>query len=191
MENLISGMSDDIPNRQSIRLPRYDYSRPGAYFITLCTQNRVPLFGKIVAGEMRLNDTGMMAENCWKQIPVHFPHVVLDSFVIMPDHVHGIVWITDETENKGEYYSPLRTQKPRTGKFPDGTSKTVGSIVRGFKTGITQWMRQNTDTDRPWQRGYHERIIRDENALQSIRRYIVENPVRWQIKHDHGVRRGE
>lgn len=193
-------MRDDLPNRRSIRLPGHDYSRPGAYFITLCTQNREPIFGKIVGGEMHLNAAGIVVDKCWAQIPVHFPHVLLDSFVIMPDHVHGIVWIThdpahgvtrsdDTTRSAGECYSPpLRMQNTKT---PTGTSKTIGSIVRGFKTGITQWVRQNTGIHDPWQRGYHERIIRNEKALNAIRRYIIENPTRWQMDRDGSVRRGE
>ena len=94
-ECLISSMHEKYPDRQSIRLRGYDYSASGAYFITLCTQNRERLFGKIVRGEMHLNAAGRIAQHGWEQIRVHFPHVELDAFVIMPDHVHGIVWIND------------------------------------------------------------------------------------------------
>ena len=78
-------------HRRSIRLKEYDYTQPGAYFITICTHDRAGLFGEIVDGEMRLNDCGRVAEQCWLDIPSHFPHAELDAFVIMPNHVHGIL----------------------------------------------------------------------------------------------------
>ena len=83
--------------RRSIRLPGYDYSQPGAYFVTICTLNRACLFGDIVNGVMRLNPMGCMVQECWMAIPQHFPHVVLDAFVVMPNHVHGILVIVEKT----------------------------------------------------------------------------------------------
>ncbi|EAT58672.1 transposase [Chlorobium ferrooxidans] len=158
-------------HRRSIRLSGYDYSRSGAYFITICTHNRFSLFGQITDGEMHLNDSGRMIERCWNEIPVHFPHVELDAFVVMPNHVHGIVAIAD---------SPNPPRKPPiTPIQPSGTSKTIGSIVRGFKIGVTTWMRQNTNVHDVWQRNYWERIIRNEPELNRIREYILNNPVNW------------
>ena len=84
--------------RRSIRLKGYDYSQPGAYFVTICTHERRCLFGDVVDGEMRLNELGKIARQCWLAIPEHFPHARLDEFVIMPNHVHGIIWIVDEVD---------------------------------------------------------------------------------------------
>ena len=90
-------VSPDVSGRRrrSIRLQGYDYSQPGAYFVTICTHNRVSLFGDIVNGEMRMNDAGRAAEECWSAIPEHFHRTQLDEFVIMPNHIHGLVIILD------------------------------------------------------------------------------------------------
>jgi putative transposase len=127
----------DIHNRCSIRLNGYDYSQDGAYFITVCTHNREFLFGGIVDGKMAMNNAGRMAKKCWFDIPIHFPHVALDTFIIMPNHIHGVLVITETVGAKN--FSPLQS-----GRQPRGTSKTIGSVIRGFKIGVTKWMRQNT-----------------------------------------------
>jgi len=139
-------------HRRSIRLRNYDYSQTGVYFITLCTQNR----------------------ECWFDIPVHFPHVELDEWVIMPNHVHGI-WFIMGIIVGAKIFSPL----PTTGR-PRGTSKTIGPIMRGFKIGVTKWMRQNNVIHNVWQRNYYEHIIRDETELSEMRKYIINNPINWQ-----------
>jgi len=169
-------------HRRSIRLPGYDYTQPGAYFITIVTHQRMPLFGDIVDGEMRLNDAGRVVEGCWLDIPSHFPHVALDAFVIMPNHVHGILWIveTPPTGTTGavgaKNFSPLPANAATR---PHGTSKTIGSVVRGFKIGVTKWFRQHTTIYTVWQRNYYEHIIRTDDALARIRDYIQSNPQRW------------
>lgn len=170
-------------HRQSIRLQGYDYSKNGAYFITICTQNRECLFGKIVDGVMRLNDAGQNAKIYWENIPDHYPFVVLDEYVVMPNHIHGIV-IIDTIVNvnsvgANDYSPPQRiTNVPQ--QRPNGTSKTIGAIVRGFKIGGTKWFRINTDIDTVWQRNYYEHIIRNEDELNRIREYIINNPRNWK-----------
>lgn len=118
-----------IQDRRSIRLERYDYSSAGAYFVTICTQNRECLFGEVVDGAMQLNDAGKVAEQCWQEIPSHFPHAELDEFVIMPNHVHGILVIgepgvaaEERANNRAKNFSPLR-------KGTAGTTRTIGSVV--------------------------------------------------------------
>ncbi|WP_076791310.1 transposase, partial [Chlorobium sp. KB01] len=158
------------------------------------THNRFSLFGQITDAEMHLNDAGRMVERCWNEIPVHFPHVELDAFVVMPNHVHGIVVIADSpsvgiSSVGAKNFSPLHTilpnlrgQPPITplqARRPQGTSKTIGSIVRGFKIGVTTWMRQNTNVHDVWQRNYWEHIIRNEPELNRIREYIRDNPANW------------
>jgi len=163
--------------RRSIRLKGYDYSQSGAYFVTLCTQHRECLFGEIVNGEMHLNECGKIAEHSWLEIPQHYPHASLDEFVIMPNHVHGIIVLNGNNVG-AKNFSPL--QQTQSKHYLRGTSKTIGSIVRGFKIGVTKWFRQHTDIYTVWQRNYYERIIRNETEWQRIRKYIVNNPIQWE-----------
>ncbi|NLY75111.1 MAG: hypothetical protein GX075_07375 [Firmicutes bacterium] len=184
----------DKHHRRSIRLKGYDYSLIGAYFITICTKNRQCLFGEIIDDTMVLNDAGRVADNCWNNIPAHFPHVELDEWIIMPNHIHGIILITMHLNRDvvvgAKNFSPLpRPDIPDISDIrdihdnhprPRGTSKTIGSIVRGFKIGVTKWMRHNTDVYHVWHRNYWEHIIRNENELNKIRNYIRNNPLNWR-----------
>ena len=177
-------------HRRSIRLKGYDYSRAGAYFITICTQDRACYFGHVAAGEMRLADAGHVAEQCWLAIPDHFPHVELDAFVIMPNHVHGIVVVSNtatsdaavgannHSPNHSPNHLPLPFRSP---------SRTIGSIVRGFKIGVTKWFRQNTEIVDVWQRNYFEHIVRDENSLNRLRQYIFNNPANWDVDQNRAT----
>ena len=163
--------------RQSLRLKGYDYSRSGAYFVTICTHNRRCLFGEIKDADMVLNQAGVAASECWRKIPEHFPQVELDAYVIMPNHVHGILVINETVGAKN--FSPLPSGRPR------GTSKTIGSVVRGYKIGVTKWMRQNTTACNVWQRNYYEHIIRNETELNRIREYIRNNPAQWDTDREN------
>ncbi len=157
-------------NRRSIRFKGYDYTQAGLYFITICCQNRACLFGEIENGKMMLNDAGAIANDCWLNIPTHFPNAILHEYVIMPNHVHGIIELVGANNYSPDtnHHSPLRSP-----------SKTVGSVVRGFKIGVTKWMRQNTDTYHIWQRNYWEHIIRDDISYENISQYIINNPTKW------------
>jgi REP element-mobilizing transposase RayT len=139
----------------------------------------------VVDEAMRLNEYGQMAEQCWLDIPNHFPHADLDAFVVMPNHIHGIVVITDNVGANN--YSPLRTpsndHSSRTAF--QSPSKTIGAIVRGFKIGVTKWFRQHTNTFHVWQRNYYEHVIRDADALDHIRRYIEMNPMQWTLDREN------
>ncbi len=181
-------------NRRSIRMRGYDYSQAGAYFVTLCTHNRECLFGNVENGAIALNDAGDIAADCWLRIPEHFPNVELDEWVIMPNHVHGILVITDPVVGAlgigpvgakdfsplpGQYPPPPRPIPPPPGQRPTGTARTLGSIVRGYKIGVTKWYRQQLVETKIWQRNYWEHIIRDELEMDRIRRYIGNNPANW------------
>ena len=173
----------DIHKRRSIRLKGYDYSREGLYFITICCQNRTHYFGKIIDGKMQLNEIGEITKKCWKDIPYHFENIRLHSFVVMPNHIHGIIEIT--THVGANYHSPNNEQKHNNDRAKNisplrGTSNTIGSIVRGFKIGVTKWVRANTNIYQIWQRNYHEHIIRNEEAYFKIHEYIENNPIRWE-----------
>ncbi|HDL5699813.1 TPA: hypothetical protein PXE99_001635 [Mannheimia haemolytica] len=166
----------EIHRRRSIRLKHYDYRSQGFYFITLCCKNKHHFLGEIVDDEMRLNKIGNIVRQCWEDIPDHFPNVSLHSFVIMPNHLHGIIEIVETVGAnhhlpqciRAKNVSPLR-----------GTSQTIGSIVRGFKIGVTKWVRQNTDISEIWQRNYYEHIIRNETSYFQIIEYIENNPLKW------------
>lgn len=170
-------------HRRSIRLKGYDYTQAGAYFVTICTQHRTCLFGEMVNEQMQLNDAGRFVEQCWLDIPHHFPHVELEAFVVMPNHVHGIIVITDPVGAKN--FSPLPNDGTSTPTLFLSTSRTIGSIVRGFKIGVTKWFRMNMDISTVWQRNYYEHIIRNESTLHRIRDYIVNNPLQWAVDREN------
>jgi putative transposase len=180
-----------IHHRRSIRLKGYDYSQEGMYFVTICTQDRECLFGKIVGLKTILNNTGKIADECWLQIPEHFPNVILHEHIIMPNHVHGIIELADKSvgvENVGvENFQPLQIRN----EFQKIIPCSIGSIIRGYKIGVTKWFRNNVGTQhylpqrenfQPqhiWQRNYYEHIIRDDQSYRTISDYIINNPSRW------------
>ena len=184
--------------RRSIRLRGYDYAQAGAYFITICTHNRTHLFGTIAAGTVLTNAAGNAAADCWLQIPVHFPNVELDQWVVMPNHIHGILVITTPIEgafvaeahtaataqaqaNAAAHLTSPAKEKPQSPHRPrpSGTAGTIGSIVRGFKIGVTNWHRRQSIAAPIWQRNYWEHIVRDESQMQRIQNYIINNPAQW------------
>jgi putative transposase len=172
----------EIHYRKSIRIPDYDYSKEGFYFVTICCQDMVCRFGYVVDGKMVLNECGKIAKECWEKIPNHFLLARLHSFVIMPNHIHGIIEITENVGAKNfspniqnvsesaKNFSPLRSP-----------SKSIGSIVRGFKIGVTKWIRQNTNVYKLWQRNYYEHVIRNEHSYNKITEYIHTNPLKWEF----------
>jgi putative transposase len=189
-----------IHHRRSIRLKNYDYSKAGLYFVTLCCQDRARLFGHVEDGCMILNEAGKVAEQCRLEIPNHYPKVVLHDFVIMPNHVHGIIELVDEITDGAEFsiggsdlvgaenFLPQRdpnpvpnsVPKPQRHEFQKIIPRSLGSIIRGYKIGVTKWMRRNTDVHDVWQRNYYERIIRNGQAYYAISNYILNNPAKWE-----------
>ncbi|MDO9339450.1 MAG: transposase [Bacteroidales bacterium] len=189
----------NIHHRKSIRLKGYDYSQAGLYFITICVQDRKSLFGKIAGGdnvgvedfqplhhhqpEMILNDAGKIADECWLEIPKHFPNAVLHEHIVMPNHVHGIVELkqNDDTNVGVEnFHPPQQSYESSRNEFQKMIPRSIGSIVKGFKIGVTKWFRNNTDIENVWQRNYYEHIIRDEKSYQRISEYIINNPKNWR-----------
>jgi len=176
-------------HRRSIRLKGYDYSSEGAYYVTIMTQGRESLFGEIVDGEMRINEYGEIVQKWWNEIPIHFPNVQLGAFVMMPNHIHGIIFIT--TERRGEVVSPLEDPNNNIqDAYVDETfnlgretlplrKRTLGQIVAYFKYQSTKGMNR-IETEKAitkfWQRNYYEHIIRDEKDLQNKTDYIEVNP---------------
>ena len=167
-----------VQSRKSRRLQHFDYSKEGLYFITLNTEARMRLFGEIVDEEIRLSEEGKIAESCWIEIPDHFPEVELHDFVIMPDHIHGVLEITVGAN----HHSPEKSNDSNKQKFRS-PSKTIGSIIRGYKIGVTKLIRRNNPELKVWQRDYYEHIIRNTESFERICQYIRNNPKNWN-KHN-------
>jgi REP element-mobilizing transposase RayT len=159
-------------HRRSIRLKNYDYSQAGMYFLTLVTYKRKRFFGEIKGKKMILSEAGKVAQECWLAIPEHFPNAVLHEFVIMPDHVHGII----ELKKDQRADESLQGSENRRNEFGKIIPRSIGSIVKGFKIGVTKWFRSNTKEYKVWHRDYYERIVRDEEAYRRISAYIRRNP---------------
>ncbi len=186
-------------HRRSIRLPGYDYRSPGAYFFTLNTYDRECLFGQIVDGEMRLSRLGSVVLRCWHSLPRHFASIALDAFVVMPNHVHGIIVTTGtDCSCRGEASGEVSTQVSLAEPFPDasplqpdhpsGTQPgSLGAILQSLKSVCTRKCNQvrGTPPTPLWQRNYYEHIIRDESELQRTRQYVVENPLHWEEDEDN------
>jgi putative transposase len=171
-------------HRRSMRLKGYDYSAAGAYFITLCTYRRQCLFGEIMDGAMHLNLYGKIAKEEWIQSSIIRQEIELDEWIIMPDHMHGIVMITDHNADARAHGRVPLPPKPFISLRQP---QSISSFMAGFKSAVTK--RINILRDTPgtpvWQRNYHERIIRDELALNNIRRYIQMNPIHWKSDRFH------
>ena len=158
-------------HRRSIRLKGYDYALAGAYFVTICTHKRQPLFGKIVDGKMRLSLLGQLVYAEWQKTAVIRPNIYLDAFVVMPNHLHGIIvifMIDDAGETR--QVVPATLQKG-----------SLGAIVGQFKSKVTKrYRRFRKNDDSPiWQRNYYEQIIRNERHLTAVQQYIHNNPANW------------
>ena len=173
-------ISHSTRKRKSIRLRGWDYTKTGAYFITICTHQREPIFGEVIDRRMKMNDWGSVVVAEWRQTERLRNNVTLDEFIVMPNHVHGIIWIThDANTNVGAQ---------RAAPLPDinVTPKSLGAIVRSFKSAITRTINQmrQTPNGKIWQRNYYDRIVRDDEELNTIRHYIRQNPARWSLDQD-------
>jgi putative transposase len=205
-------MSPDpsLPNRRSIRLAGYDYSQAGAYFVTICTQDRQCLLGDFVGARLDLNPAGQLVKDVWETLPSRFSNLALDAFTVMPNHVHAILILTSLPEPADQSEHPSRapaqcvcdqtqwshlTRDPPVPAYPapHGTdSGTVGRVVQAFKSLTTHAYALNVSNlhwqpfpGRLWHRNYYERIIRDQRELEAIRQYIWDNPVRWPLDVEH------
>jgi REP element-mobilizing transposase RayT len=159
----------DKHHRRSIRLQEYDYSQDGAYFVTICTSDRACIFGEVIDGTMYLNDAGRIVRAAWDETPDHHPWALLDAFVLMPNHVHGIIVLDGDSLRAG--HRPAPTVKRSS--LPD--------IIRAFKSFSAHKVNaaRHTPGVPMWQRGYYEHIIRNEQTLNAMRQYIAHNPANW------------
>jgi REP element-mobilizing transposase RayT len=222
-------------HRKSLRLKGYDYSKPGFYFVTICCQDQQYYFGRIENQEMKLSTIGQITKQCWENIPGYFENTQLDEFVIMPNHIHGIIQIVSDVNRMDLVHGRgLINQTPTIGHAPptighdpptiDPTNPTVdhdtpnkspvtptnknyrsieshtknkkssndtnwilmknpnitlGKIIRYFKAKSTKMIRKSGYKNFRWQRNYYDPIIRDKKELRGIRKYIIENLLKW------------
>ena len=189
----------DRHHRRSIRLKGYDYSRSGYYFVTICAQDRKKLFGEINDAIVRLNEAGQMVEQEWNQIPKRYDNVIVDQYIIMPNHFHGILQINVGVSPVG---APNKTNKisippnkigiSMINRAATGGAPTLFEIIGAFKSITTHryinGVKQNnwpSFRKRLWQVKYHDRIIRNEGELGRIRKYIIKNPSNWKRDKDN------
>lgn len=156
--------------RNSLRYQGYDYTQIGGVFVTLCTHHRQHLFGIVIDGQMAHSQAGALACDRWRSIPDRFPEVAIDEFVVMPDHVHGILW------------TGLGSQTAERGATPGDVIRWFKATVHaGYRYGVLQedW----TQYDRHlWHRDYHDHVLRNDADLERIRQYIASNPARWHAR---------
>ncbi len=173
----------DIHHRKSIRLRGYDYSQAGMYFVTICTHDRTPLFGEIINGEMKMNESGVIATDEILVTAKIRHNVSFDEFIVMPNHMHGIITVgarCTRPECVRRECTPQNGQGSEAGLVQ--CAPTIGDVVRGYKSAVTKRINQlrNLPFAPVWQRNYYEHIIRDEAAYVKIAEYIQTNPQRWQ-----------
>ncbi|MFA4941840.1 MAG: hypothetical protein WC582_04610 [Patescibacteria group bacterium] len=180
----------------SPRLKGYDYAQAGYYFITICAKGRICWFGEIKNGEMAKSEIGEIAEKCWLEIPSHFPFVRLEEFIIMPNHIHGIIVIDDDCRdakscvstfnptNVGDAKSCVSTMWTKYKNKFGPQSRNLSSIIRGFKIGVKNFSNQSK-IDFLWQNRFYDHIVRNENELNKIRQYIVDNPLKWELDRNN------
>jgi putative transposase len=189
-------MNDHSKQRRSIRLKAYDYRQSGAYFVTIVTQNRRCLFGDVVDGKMRLNDAGQMVLAVWAGLSSNYSGVETDHFFAMPNHVHGVIVLVGVGPGTSAYSGgqPQGVAPTKTGSAAASVTRplSLSDVIHRFKTLTTQryalgvngsgWTRFNR---RLWQRNYFEHVIRNEDSLNRIRRYILDNPLRWEFDREN------
>ncbi len=162
-----------MKERKLNRLKDYDYSQNGFYFVTICTKNREEWFGKIESGKMILNKFGEIAKSFWMEIPRHFKNVALDEFIVMPNHVHGILIIV------GNAY--MRSLQNRT-------KMLLSRIIQQYKSSVTREINllQN-DFYFQWHKSFYDHIIRNDKTLNNIREYITNNPLKWEFDIENKI----
>ncbi|MBX9256558.1 transposase [Desmonostoc muscorum CCALA 125] len=178
---------------ESTRLPNRNYAANGWYFVTICTNDRTHFLGDVITGNVQLSTIGEIAQQFWAEIPNHFAYIYTDAYVVMPNHVHGIIAI-DRPQNvetlRPQNVETLRPQNVETLQCNVSTQRqfmsdispkagSLGAIVRSYKSAVTRWCRKNGFEDFAWQERFYEHIIRADGSLDRIREYIINNPTKW------------
>lgn len=182
-------MGEGLHHRRSIRLEGYDYTQAGANFVTLVTAGRVERFGTIVNGEMRLNPVGQMARREWLRLPGRFPGWAIAAFVIMPNHVHGVLVHTPEDAAR----TGAGDESAGAGARPHVDPGSLGAVVRAFKSSTTlrYHATRGTGPGPLWQRNYYEHIVRGPDDLERICAYILANPIQWELDYENPDRKSK
>ena len=192
-------------DHKEYRLTYHDYSSDGYYFVTICTKNRENFFGEIRIGIIALNEIGCIAAKFWQEIPIHFDNFKLNSWVVMPNHVHGVLVIDnpDEPENRSKNkqsvgsshvgsqsvgsphgmilrWNGYKTQQPIFNRFGKTNPHSISSVINQFKGAVTRWCKKNGCQNFAWQARFHDRVIRDDDELDYICAYIENNPQKWE-----------
>ena len=172
-------------HRRSIRLPEYDYSQAGLYYLTIRTHQPVQLFGRVVDGKMQLNSLGQIAHDEWLRTADVRSNVVLVEFVVMPNHVHVLFWIVDDLIRPDTPVACPDGQRIR--RFGESVPGSVSAIMRQYKSLVTKQINRilNTPVASVWQRNFYERVVRDEREANNTRRCIVENPMQWHLDRNN------
>lgn len=173
-------MMSDYSIRHPNRLKGFDYTQNGYYFVTICTHHREHFFGEVCEETMVLNAYGEIAKKCWESLPHHYPNCILDEYVIMPNHIHGIIVIKNKENLERNGYKPFPTAT-------DDFQKThrLSEMIRGFKTFSSKTINSKFGTKQfQWQKSFYDHIIRDEEGLGNIREYIQQNPAKWESEKD-------
>ncbi|NER98776.1 MAG: transposase [Symploca sp. SIO1B1] len=179
---------------KSTRLPNRDYGANGWYFVTICTRNQTSFFGEIIEGQIKLSAIGKIAQQFWAEIPKHFKDVHIDAYVIMPNHIHGIV-IIDRPHNVETCQQPFghpsagtslhSTSIDQSNKFGPLKRGSLQAIMNAYKSSVTRWCRKNGHDYFGWQPRFYDHIIRADDSLDRIRKYIVNNPAKWEEDKEH------
>jgi putative transposase len=213
--NLISFNYMPYKLQKQYRYKDYDYSQDGLYFVTICTHNKELFFGNVVGkyfnnyiddAVVELSEIGKIANKFWLEIPKHFGNVILDEYIIMPNHVHGIIQINNENDNVGTGHCPVPVRgqcafpvpsgtgqcpvptpmMERRSKFGAVTPNSISTIIGSYKSIVTKIVnRQIHLSGFAWQTRFHDRIIRDECALNNIRQHIINNPFKWLLDRNN------
>ena len=179
-------------HRRSIRLPNYDYSQSGAYYITIVTWHRECLFGDVVDGKMVLSKLGLVAKQQWENLPNRFPNITLGAFVIMPNHLHGVIVIMTgrgTAGNHNDHDGDLSRRAPTHEQYQKPVKGSIPTIVRSYKSSVSYRINlmRGTQAIPVWQRNYYEHIIRNERDLQNKTDYIEANPMLWAADNENPI----
>jgi putative transposase len=161
-------------HRRPVRLKGYDYSTPGTYFVPVVTNGYKCIFGKIIDTEMHNNHLGEIVSACWFGIPDHFSGIEVEPFVLMPNHIHGIITILDDDRRGTIYRAPTKEE------FGQPTVRSIPTIVRTFKAAVSRVANEDMGIKKIWQRNYYEHIIRNQMEMEQINDYIQTNPASWE-----------
>ncbi|PAX57107.1 transposase [Brunnivagina elsteri] len=184
---------------ESTRLANHDYTANGWYFVTICIKDCLPYFGQVISGQVKLSEIGEIAQKCWIEIPNHFEHTQIDGYVIMPNHLHGIIIIDKPLSqnvetlqcNVSTQFNTIQqdtqcniTQRQFMSQISP-KSGSLSAIARSYKSAVTRWCRQNNHDNFAWQSRFYEHIIRADGSLDRIREYIINNPLKWDADQNN------